>query len=68
MGCIRNYFHFMASEDNTVLQNMIGTFIFYEECALYPQMQIHMKFYGHEYKGCAVHVLPDIGRTLWLLY
>ena len=23
-------------------------------------MHIHMKFFGHEYKGCAVHCLPDI--------
>ena len=26
MRCIYNAFHFMASEDDTVLQNMLGTF------------------------------------------
>ena len=24
--CVTNYFHFMALEDNTVLQDMLGTF------------------------------------------
>ena len=27
-------------------------------------MLIHMKFFGHEYKGCAAHCLSDIVHTV----
>ena len=52
----------MASEDNTILQNVLCIFkeYYFQECVLYSQMRIHMKLFGHEYKGCAKHCLPDI--------
>ena len=56
---------FMASEDNNVLQNMLGTFKEY-----YFRLRVHTLStdthpyevinFGHEYKGCAAHYLPDI--------
>ena len=55
----------MASEDNTVIQNMLGTlkecYFRVKVCTLSTDAHPY-KVFGCEYvyNGCAVHCLPDI--------
>ena len=53
----------MASEDDTVLQNTLGTFKEHyfrlRVCALSTDAH-PCEIFGHEYKGCAMHCLADI--------